>query len=87
MSYGPLSISANELENLLPFFCIIFGIFGIALPIVILRFVKSMVRENEAVAGPVMFGGTVICLAGILVGGVTFLALIGWLPSPTGLFH
>ncbi|MBI4878796.1 MAG: hypothetical protein HY812_03930 [Planctomycetes bacterium] len=82
-----MHFSPNDMIEVLPLLAVVFGIFGVVLPAIVLSFVRKTLTDHEHLAGPLLFCGTVICVIGILVGGVAFLAAIGWLPPLSQLIH
>ncbi len=82
-----MQLDPDNIVTVLPLLVVIFGIFGLVLPGMVLSFVRKTLAEHEHLAGPLLFCGTVICVIGILVGGVAFLAAIGWLPPLSQLIH
>ena len=82
-----MNFGVNDLELIIPVVAIGFGVFGIVMPAVVLGFARKGMSEHEQLAGPILFAATVICVTGLLVGAVTVLAVIGWLPPPNHWLH
>lgn len=79
------ALDPRQMEHLLPFFAVMFGIVGVALPAICFSMVRKIAAENESLAGVVAIGATLVCITGMCVAGVLSLALIGWLPTPAEL--
>lgn len=81
------NLDHHQLESLIPLIVITLGIMGVVLPALTLNFTRRVMREQEHLTGPAIAGASLITIAGLIVGGIVVLALIGWLPSPRELIH